>query len=378
MALTISGFTMTGNLTAVHIPPLPPQIYLWSWGNNFYGQLGIGNTTYYSSPKQIGALTNWLSIAGGGYHNLAIKTDGSLWSWGRNYNGMLGLGNTTQYSSPVQVGALTTWSTIAAGNRHLSMAIKTDGTLWTWGYNPFGQLGLGDAGVNRSSPVQVGALTTWSKISAGQANSAAIKTDGTMWTWGQGTYGNLGLGNTTSRSSPVQVGALTNWLSVAAAYHCMAIKTDGTLWAWGDNYVGTLGLGDTTTRSSPVQVGDLTTWSSIAVNGAGSHNVGVATDGTLWAWGWNSKGQVGDGTTTNKSSPVQIGALTTWSKISMGPQHSVAIKTNNTIWTWGLNSSGQLGLGNITDRSSPVQIGTLTAWSNVSAGKAHIVAIGAV
>jgi alpha-tubulin suppressor-like RCC1 family protein len=198
---------------------------------------------------------------------------------------------------------------------------------------------------------------------------------------GYNVYGSLGQGNTTSMSSPVQVGALTTWLNVSAAYHSSAVKTDGTLWSWGFNTYGNLGLGNsgsTTHRSSPTQVGALTTWSSIQVNSGGAHAMAMATDGTLWSWGYNTNGQLGDGTTISKSSPVQVGALTTWSSIGVGGSHSVAIKTNNTIWAWGYNGYGQLGLGNTTDRSSPVQIGTLTAWANVSAVANHTLAIGAV
>ena len=145
--------------------PFPALPGLYSWGYNAQGQSGLGNITYYSSPKQVGALTTWLNIAGGGNHTIATKTNGTLWSWGRNNNGQLGLGNITDYSSPKQVGALTTWSTITCGDSH-TLATKTDGTLWAWGYNAQGQLGLGNI-TYYSSPKQVGVLTTWSKIAGG-------------------------------------------------------------------------------------------------------------------------------------------------------------------------------------------------------------------
>ena len=153
--------------------PFPAKPGLYSWGQNNYGQLGLGNTTYYSSPVQVGALTTWVGISCGSAHTLATKTDGTLWSWGRNNSGQLGLGNTTNYSSPKQVGALTTWSKVANGIGENTAAIKTDGTLWSWGYNAYGQLGLGDI-TNRSSPVQVGALTTWLAIACGKENTLAI------------------------------------------------------------------------------------------------------------------------------------------------------------------------------------------------------------
>ena len=160
----------------------------------------------------------------------------------------------------VTVDGGTTW----LGSTQVSNARSLQKTLWAWGYNNYGQLGLGDV-TNRSSPVQVGALTTWSSVAGGQLHTTALKTDGTLWTWGYNPYGQLGLGDTVNRSSPVQVGALTTWSSVAAGLlHTTALKTDGTLWAWGYNHYGQLGLGDTTDRSSPVQVGALTTWSSVA------------------------------------------------------------------------------------------------------------------
>jgi alpha-tubulin suppressor-like RCC1 family protein len=231
--------------------------------------LGLGNVTYYSTPKQIGALTTWLKVAAGYYQSAAIKTDGTLWAWGRNSYGQLGVGDTTNRSSPVQIGALTTWSIITSGKEHFA-AIKTDGTMWSWGgsYSNYGQLGLGNT-TSVSSPTQIGALSTWSNVSAGQdKHCLAIKTDGTLWTWGRNYHGQLGQGTTTDRSSPVQVGALTTWLRIAGGrYHSMAIKTDGAMWAWGHNQYGQLGQGDTSHRSSPVQIGALTTWSKIAGGG---------------------------------------------------------------------------------------------------------------
>jgi alpha-tubulin suppressor-like RCC1 family protein len=207
-------------------------------------------------------------------------------------------------------------------------------------------------------------------------HTLAIKTDGTLWSWGFNTNGQLGLGNTTNYSSPKQVGALTTWNKVAAGFFSLAIKTDGTLWSWGFNTFGQLGLGNTTDYSSPKQVGALTTWSQIA---SSTHfSLVVKTDGTLWAWGRNNAGQLGIGTSgggTYQSSPVQVGALTTWSKTAAAGDQALAIKTDGKLWSWGANTTGQLGLGNTTSYSSPKQVGTLTTWSEVSGGATFSLAL---
>ena len=351
---------------------------LWSWGVNDVGQLGLGNVTSRSSPVQVGALTDWSSISGGKTtSSTAIKTDGTLWAWGLNTSGQLGLGNQVSRSSPVQVGALTDWSKISAGSA-CTIAIKTDGTLWSiGGSNSLGQLGQGDQ-IARSSPVQIGALTTWSTIYSA-SHSLAVKTDGTLWAWGANSRGQCGQGDTTNtKFSPVQIGAGTSWSSATAGNgFSLAVKTDGTLWAWGVNASGQLGQGDVVNRSSPVQVGALTSWSSkMTASGTGivfGHVLAIKTDGTLWAWGHNGSGTLGQGDVVNRSSPVQVGALTTWNQCSCKVLHSygfaisAAIKTDGTLWTWGRgDQGGALGLGDQVSRSSPVQVGALTTWSSIS------------
>jgi alpha-tubulin suppressor-like RCC1 family protein len=193
---------------------------LWAWGNNSNGNLGLGDIISYSSPVQVGLLSNWKEVAAGQSWALAIKTDGTLWAWGFGGYGNLGLGNLTSRSSPVQVGSLTNWKQVAVCDQ-TSAAIKTDGTLWTFGWNTSGQLGLGDL-IYRSSPTQVGLLTNWKYVSLGyNGQVAALKTDGTLWAWGVNSNGNLGLGDALVRSSPVQVGSLTNWKQVTTGLNVM-------------------------------------------------------------------------------------------------------------------------------------------------------------
>ena len=308
--------------------------YWWSWGRNINGAVGDGTTINRSSPVQIGTLSNWSIIAVAGYHTAALKTDGTMWTWGNNAQGRLGDNTVVYKSSPVQVGALTTWSKIAPGTHKTAfgMAVKTDGTMWTWGYAGFGQ--LGDVTVyNKSSPIQIGSLTNWSLVAAGGYHSLAIKTNGTLWAWGRATHGQLGYEEALNQfpsgtSSPVQIGALTTWSKIdGGTYNSMALKTDGTMWLWGFGNYGILGQNNQVYKSSPVQLGALTTWSKIAMCGINDsgHVLAIKTDGTLWAWGASNRGQVGDNTTIFRSSPVQIGALTTWSQIGAGGNHSVAI-----------------------------------------------------
>jgi alpha-tubulin suppressor-like RCC1 family protein len=245
-----------------------------------------------------------------------------------------------------------------------------------WGDTSFGAAGLNTA-TSYSSPKQVGSLTNWSTLSMGGFYTAyAVKTDGTAWSWGYGGDGGLGLGSTTSRSSPTQIGALTDWLAISAGYyHAAAVKTNGTIWTWGGNSVGQLGLNNSNVYSSPKQVGALTTWATLKA-GSKSQNYGVKTDGTLWVWGAGTNGALGNGSTTDRFSPVQIGALTTWANVYPGMFFCQATTTLGALWTWGGNSNGELGLGNTTNYSSPKQVGTGTGWIlPVRSSASHTIAI---
>ena len=341
---------------------------LWTWGLNSSGQLGQGNTTNYSSPVQVGASSTWTQVAGGLTFQLAIQSPGTLWSWGAGANGQLGQSNTTNYSSPVQVGALSAWTQISAGAQH-STAIQSPGTLWSWGNNAFGQLGLNTT-TGTSSPIQVFVPAVWKTIGKTFAFSQiAIQSNGTLWAWGNNAYGQLGTSNTTNYSSPVQVGTLSVWTQIACGYyHSMAVQSNGTLWAWGYNGYGELGTSNTSWQSSPVQVGALSIWTKVA--GGGIHSLAIQSNGTLWAWGSNSFGQLGVNTSLGyqPNSPVQVGTLSVWTQIACGYYSTAGIQSNGTLWTWGINNLGQLGQGNTTNYSSPVQVGTLSTWSQVSVG----------
>jgi alpha-tubulin suppressor-like RCC1 family protein len=352
---------------------------LWSWGAGFSGSLGLNDRIYRSSPTQVGTLTNWYKAYGidPDYpfsSTNAIKTDGTIWSWGSLQKGYSGLNLVTVVmygqpdngrSSPTQIGTSTDWADLGG----VGLALKTDGTLWTWGDNFYGKLGLNDTN-NRSSPTQVGSGTDWSRVTMGSKyNRAALKTNGTLWAWGYNNVGSLGLNNTIDKSSPTQVGSGTDWsrVTMGSKYNRAALKTNGTLWAWGYNNIGSLGLNNTIDKSSPTQVGSGTDWSDISIGfwkGAG-----IKTDGTLWTWGKGSQyGFLGLNDLIDRSSPTQVGSDTNWSIVSVGAWATGAIKTNGTFWTWGHGSSGTLGLNDTAFRSSPTQVGSDTTWSYVDAG----------
>ncbi len=312
----------------------------------------------------------WKQVSPGNSYTLALKEDGTLWGWGLNDYGQLGIGTASPslQLTPIPVGTATDWAYISAGTSH-SFAIKSDGTLWAWGFNSSGQLGIGNT-TQQNSPVQVGSASNWARVWAsvdgGGNSSIGLKTDGTLWAWGVNSSGQLGIGNTTQQNSPVQVGTDADWASAIAGYsHTLAVKTNGTLWAWGFNSQGQLGIGNTSQRTSPVQVGTAADWA--AVDAGGTTSAAIKTHGTLWTWGANTNGQFGLGNATNQLVPVQVGTDANWAQVTIGFKHMVALKTNGTIWSWGFNSSGQLGQGNTTTHLVPVQAGTENDWVTVSA-----------
>tara|TARA_B100000287_G_scaffold427146_1_gene476279 strand:- start:67 stop:1281 length:1215 start_codon:yes stop_codon:yes gene_type:complete len=348
----------------------------FNWGRNNYGNLGQNNGTSYSSPVQIGSDTTWANgcqALGGEISSHGIKTDGTLWSWGWNSGGFLGVNDKTHRSSPVQVPG-TTWARIVAGTDQV-VATKTDGTLWSWGYNGYGQLCDGGT-THRSSPIQIPG-TNWGTgrkaISSTGRSVLAVKTDGTLWAWGGNASGRGGTnqapgGANSYFTSPRQIPGTTWSMVEAGPGSGMAIKTDGTLWGWGGNWDGRLGQNSIGNGgggpayhgySSPVQVGSDTTWKDVAFTHENDGGyVAIKTDGTMWGWGNAATGQLGLNSQTDVSSPTQIPG-TTWDIVDgIGASGATARKTDGTLWTWGNSSYG--GLGNNTGpgahRSSPIQI----------------------
>ena len=364
---------------------------LWIWGGNAYGQLGLGRTGQaFNLPHQVQPGTTWAYVSAGESHTMAIREDGSLWAWGNRENGRLGQGAVTGVqNTPIRVGTLNTWATVSAGSQH-TMATRTDGSLWAWGNRENGRLGhsgLPEQTIgNQVTPVRVGILNTWATVSAGSQHTVATRTDGSLWAWGNRENGRIGQGAATgAQNVPIRVGNLNIWASASAGEsHTLAVQTNGTLWAWGNRAIGRIGQGSITgNQETPIQVGTESTWADVSAGS--SHSVAFRTDGTLWAWGSRANGRIGQGAATGaQNTPIRVGILSiTWVYMSAGGSHTVAIRTDGTLWAWGNNASGSLGDGGGAEQATPINITPLSwtqptanNWAYVSAGQSHTMAIG--
>jgi alpha-tubulin suppressor-like RCC1 family protein len=303
---------------------------------------------------------------------------GNLWGWGANSSGQLADNTSTQRNTPVTTFAGgTNWKQVSFAKNN-GTSVKTDGTLWTWGSNSYGQIGNNTSGANRSTPVTTFAgETNWKQVACGYQHNAAIKTDGTLWIWGRNNFGQLGDNTTTNRLTPVTTFAGgTNWKQVACGNHTAAIKTDGTLWTWGRNNFGQLADNTSTQRNTPVTTfAGGTNWKQVSCGGF--HTAAIKTDGTLWNWGGGSKGVLGTNDTIGISTPVTTFAGgTNWKQVTCSQEYTLAIKTDGTLWSWGANVGlfggieGFLGDNTSVNRSTPVTtFAGGTNWKQVACGE---------
>jgi alpha-tubulin suppressor-like RCC1 family protein len=414
---------------------------LWAWGSNQYGQLGIGNNLLQQLPvREATFATNWSDFNPGQSHVLAVKADGTLWAWGRNHRGQLGLGDTLSRNTPQQIGFDNDWVTTGCGGNQ-SFAIKSNGTLWAWGENSSGQLGIGN-NQNTSAnwaPIQVGLATNWISVAAGNNFTVGLNASGGMFTWGSDAFGQLGNGAASASFSPAQIQQSSRWTVVeAGADYAMAIMSDGNLYAWGRNNRGQLGDNTTTNRVNPVLIASTTPWIGVSCGQAGplsgvQHTVGLKANGTVWTWGDNTLGalgnsqvssptvnvptavfptvsniaavETGNGLTYIRNTSGQVYAAGTdingafgndsttqsnvflpisvvpvsWSSVAAGQNFNIALKSDGTIWMWGSNANGLLGNGTSSPSNvlTATQIGTASNWKAVSAGANHAFAINA-
>ena len=358
---------------------------VWAWGDNGFGQLGDGTTNHSLVPVQVQNLTNIVAISAGLRYGLALRDDGTIWGWGSNDFGQLSAA-VSQTSVPVQAQNINNVVAIASySNSRHTMALRYDGTVWAWGENTLGVLGDGTT-THRFSPVQVQNLDNVAGIAAGRGFGAAVREDGTVWAWGHNNFGQLGDGTTDNRLTPVQVQNLTNIVSIAAGReHGLAIASNGDVWGWGSNRDGQAGdgipapwgwgLGDNN-RTRAIRVvnaggvgflnllGNVTTLPTpppptviTPMVAAGSNSTtALRYDGTVWGWGSNGSGQLGDGTHTTRPAPVQAQNITDVARIAVGSHHTVALRTDGTVWTWGSNFNHQIADGTRTSRTTPFQV----------------------
>jgi alpha-tubulin suppressor-like RCC1 family protein len=310
---------------------------LWAWGRNEACHLGNGNIIEQYAPVRIGNDT-WLEASVSRFTAFAIKSDGTLWGWGRNYSpGTLGTGVSTFFNTctMIQIGNENNWKHIQSDGNY-AVAMKNDGTLWSWGINFAGELGHGD-NAGCGTPIQIGNSSNWKQFDLGRSHVIALKNDNTLWAWGHNDLGQLGNGTNQNTNAPIQIGSQNDWKEIAASgASSNAIKNDGTLWIWGQyllNYPTQhfIGLG---------------TWKQ-AVAGYEYDSYGIKTDGTLWKMNLNNP----FGNNIN-----QFGTSNNWENFQPGLEYRFALNSNNDLLGWGRNDYGQLGSGDSVWYTTPNQI----------------------
>ncbi len=411
---------------------------VYAWGNDSGGQLGDGTVSTPPSnptPTQLGGLSDITAITAGAFHSLALKADGTVYAWGLDTEGQLGNGTLgTSNPTPAQIASLSGVAAISAGSRH-NLALKNNGTVWSWGWDDAGQLGDGTINPSNPTPTQIGGLSNVTAIAAGRKHNLALGSDGTVRAWGYDNFGALGDGTAGANNpTPAQIapGTLSGVVAIAAGgdhslavaqssrtltwgeyggdtpaikagldnvvavagggTHVLALKADGTVLAWGSDSMGQLGdgtEGSPTSVTTPQAVTGLT--NVVAVSAGLFHSLALKTDGTVWAWGNDDNGRLGNGATTgNKATPVQVCAVSACTSyltgvvaVSAGAFHSLALKADGTVWAWGNDESGQLGNGAAGDQDVPMQVlgvggvGTLGGIVAISGGGNFSMALGA-
>jgi alpha-tubulin suppressor-like RCC1 family protein len=349
---------------------------VWVWGGNARGQLGDDTTSDRLSPVRTISGT---AVACGLGHSVVLGTDRKVWTCGRNDAGQLG--DSSQTDSKLSVQAqISSVIAIAAADAQ-TVALKADGTVWRWGAPWFPGQPLGSIGKS-VLPTQVTGLANASAVAAGREHVVALA-NGNVWTWGYNHFGQLGNGGASYLSGLVQASGLSGVTAIAAReYFTVALTSAGRVWAWGEGGSGQLGDGTRVTRLTPVIVPGLSNVVAIAAGGTvsgqagGGHTLALKADGSVWAWGLNSVGQLGDGTTISHPTPVRVSGLTNVTGIAAGGSHSVARTSDGRVWTWGYNGSGQLGDGTTTGRLSPAPVLGIAGVVAIAAGDTHTMAVG--
>jgi alpha-tubulin suppressor-like RCC1 family protein len=369
---------VAGPAQAQPVLRLPPRSAAVSWGDNQHGQLGNGTTTASGTYAGVSGLSSGVAQVSAGFDNsMALTAGGTVWTWG---NGLaLGTGSTADSTVPVQVPGLAGITQIAAGQGFFfDLALRSDGTVWAWGFNILGQLGDGNT-APALTPVQVTGLTGVTQIAAGYGFSLALRSDGTVWAWGWNRNGVLGDGTPAPGASdvPVQVPGLSNVTQIAAGETwAMAVRVQArrgsvvrTVWTWGGNSFGQLGDGTTTDSATPVEVSGINVPAVTAISAGGGFSMVLGSDGSVWGWGTNREGELGNGTTASQPRPAEIldGAVTA---ISAGYSHALALLRGGSVLAWG---DGLFGPG--TSSLTPKVVPSLAGVTQISAGADYSLAV---
>jgi alpha-tubulin suppressor-like RCC1 family protein len=332
---------------------------LWTWGDNTSGKLGDGSTSNRSSPVSVLGNHSFILVACGRFVGTAgslagLKADGSVWTWGINA-GILGDNTTNNRSSPVSVVGDHSFTSITRANgTGNTYGLKVDGTIWNWGTNSTGHIGDNSV-ATRSSPVSVVGNHSFIKVFSNISNAFGLKEDGSLWAWGSNASGQLGINSTTNRSSPTSVVGGHRFVEVLVnSANIYALKKNGNIWAWGRNEVGQLGDGSTSGRSSPISVAGGFSFRSILNVNSVITMYALRADASLWACGSNVSGQLGDGTTVSRSSPISVIGNISFTRIAGSSGAINGLGDDGTIWSWGQNTEGYLADNSTTDRSSPI------------------------
>ena len=331
----------------------------WCFGANVDGALGSGDVETHLSPVRLLTAVGFDVLTAGENHTCGLEHGtGAVWCWGYNASGQLGLGDVTARSAPAQVPMPQRAIVLSAGYDH-TCAIAADRSLWCWGDNTEGQLGRGDAegAPNALSPVRVGATADWLDVSGGQGHTCAIEEPGSMWCWGRNTQSETGTDpSAVQLRTPKQTGTFVDWKSVELGQDSScAIRSDGSLWCWGDNHFGQLGSAPSSASvTEPGRVGAGADWTQVSVDTFSA--CALRVDHSLWCWGRNAEGQLGVGDTRDRYEPTQVGSLTAWTSMSVGRFHACAGQADGRVSCTGENSSGQLGLGDTVRRSAPTAV----------------------
>ncbi len=414
--VALSGKWKAVDANGSHTLAIKSDGTLWAWGNNERAQAGRSDGQNQLEPIQISDANNWIAVGAGYYHGIALNTKGEIWGWGHAGNpsdreklviparignesdwvsisaglgislGIKSSGTLWSWDSPLvdetgfptwegrisQISNSTDWKLASAGYNY-ALAVKTNGTLWSWGNGSNGQLGDGYVGTIAYSPQQIGGTANWNFPVSGDFHGMALNNLGELFTWGDNSEGQLGIVKSESILVPEKVNCPISkvgcWKQISmASFHTLALKDDGTLWAWGRNTDGQLGQGtiDALGSAAPVQV--KTTAKFKSVHAIANHNLVVKEDGTLWAWGNNTYGQLGNGTTVSSYEPILVEGISDIQILSGHAFESLVHTNNGNLYGWGENKYGQLGNGKVQDYLDVPAISHNMPWKSISIG----------